>query len=81
MVTEGEKSRGAKNKEFGVSKYKLLYMKQINNKVLLYSTGNYSQYLVIIYNGKESEKECILKYINIHIIESFCCTCETNTML
>ena len=37
--------------------YTLLYIKQINNKVLLYSTGNYIQYLVITYNGKESEKE------------------------
>ena len=29
----------------------------MNNKVLLYSTGNYIQYLLINYNGKESEKE------------------------
>ena len=34
----------------------LLYIKFIN-KDLLYSTGNYIQYLVITYNGKESEKE------------------------
>ena len=27
------------------------------NKDILYSTGNYTQYLIIIYNGKESEKE------------------------
>ena len=27
------------------------------NKDLLYSTGNYIQYLVITYSGKESEKE------------------------
>ena len=32
-------------------------MYKINNKDLLYSTGNYIQYLVITYNGKESEKE------------------------
>ena len=29
------------------------------NKDLLYSTENYTQYLVIIYNGKEPEKVCI----------------------
>ena len=29
----------------------------INSKVLLYSTGDYRQYLVITYEGKESEKE------------------------
>ena len=33
----------------------LPYIKQIDNKDLLYSTGNYTQYLVINYNGKESE--------------------------
>ena len=27
-----------------------------NNKVLLYSTGNYIQYFVITHNGKECEK-------------------------
>ena len=30
---------------------------KVNNKDLLYSTGNYILYLVITYNGKESEKE------------------------
>ena len=30
---------------------------KINNKDLLYSTGNYTQYLVIIYSQKESEEE------------------------
>ena len=28
-------------------------IKQINNKGLLYSTGNYIQYLITTYNGKE----------------------------
>ena len=37
--------------EVGVSRCKLLYMEWINNKVLLYSTGNYSQYPVINHNG------------------------------
>ena len=38
---------------------------------LLYSTGNYSQYLIIIYNGKESEKEymcvCVCLYTHTQI--------------
>lgn len=38
-------------------------MKQINNKALLASTWNYTQYLVRIYNGKESEKEQICIYV------------------
>ena len=33
-----------------------------NNKVLLYSTGNYSQYPVINHTGKEYEKECMYMY-------------------
>ena len=36
------------------------------NKDLLYSTGNYSQYFVIIYKGKESEKENIYIYVYIY---------------
>ena len=39
--------------EFGISRCKLLYVDWINNKILLYSTGNYIQYPVINYNGKE----------------------------
>ena len=35
------------------SRYKLLYIKQIKNKVLLYSIGNNIQYPVINHNGKE----------------------------
>ena len=35
----------------------VLYIKQKNNKDLLYSTWNDIQHLVITYDGKESEKE------------------------
>ena len=34
----------------------------INNKVLLYSTGNYIQYPAINHNGKEYKKEYIYMY-------------------
>ena len=37
-------------------------MEWINNKVLLYSTGNYIQYLVIDQHGKENEKEYMYMY-------------------
>ena len=50
---------GRINQEFGISKYILLYIKQVNNKALLYSTGNYIQYPVINHNGKGHEKVCI----------------------
>ena len=33
--------------EFGVRRYKFLYMEWINNKILLYSTRSYTQYPVI----------------------------------
>ena len=45
--------------ESGVSRCKSLYREWINNKVLVYSTGNYIQYPVINQNGKEYEKEYV----------------------
>ena len=52
----GDRGGGRMDWEFGVSSCKLVYMGRINNKVLLYSTGNYIQYPVINHNGKEHEK-------------------------
>ena len=43
--------------KFGINRYKLLYMKHVNNKDLLYNTGNNIQYLIITYNGKEAEEK------------------------
>ena len=37
------KGRGGINWEFGINIYTLVYIKQMNNKELLYSTGNYIQ--------------------------------------
>ena len=39
--------------------------KWMDNRDLLHSTGNHIQYLVITYNGKDSEKVCIYIYIYI----------------
>ena len=51
---------GGKDWEFGISRHKPLQIGWINNKVLLYSTGNYIQYLVINHNGKEyAEYVCV----------------------
>ena len=58
------------NVEFGVDIYTPLYVKLINNKDLLYSTGNYRQYLV-----KPSEEKNLE---NGSITESFCCIPEAN---
>ena len=54
-------------------------MEWINNKVLLDSTGNYTEHPVVNHNGKENEKA--YKYINVYISESLCCTEEINTTL
>ena len=47
MLAKGEGVRGGVEWEVRVSRYKLLYMEWINNKVLLYSTENYVQYPLI----------------------------------
>ena len=63
MVTKGERVEGGINEEFEINIYTLLYIKQIINRDLLYSTGNSTQYSVITYMGKESEKEWIYVYV------------------
>ena len=44
---------GGMDWEFGISRCKLLSIEWINNKVLLYSTGNYIHYPITNHNGKE----------------------------
>jgi len=63
---------GGKDRAFGDSRCKV-YMEQIRNKILLYSTGKYIQYLVVNQNAKECEKICIT--------EPFGCTTEISTIL
>ena len=65
---QGGGGGGGMEWEFGISRCKLLYREWMNNKVLLYSTGNNIQYLVITCNGKESEKEYIyLNHFAVHL--------------
>ena len=49
--------------KFGVNRCKLLFIECINNKVLLYSTGNYIQYPVISQNEVEYEKGYMYVFI------------------
>ena len=67
MVTKRERVVGI-NPEFGISRCTLLYIKQIN-KDLLYSTGNYIQYLEISYDGKESKNHLYLhlNHVAVHL--------------
>ena len=58
--------------EFGVGRCKLLHLEWINNKLLMCSTRNYTQYLIINYKGKEY----IYVYIYVHA-----CVCITESLL
>ena len=52
VVASGEQSGEGQDWEFGISRCKLLCIGWINNKVLLYSIGNYIQHPVISHNRK-----------------------------
>ena len=56
LVVAKRRGGGGMDREFGISIDKLVYIGLINNKVLLYSTLNYIQYLVTNHNRKEYEK-------------------------
>ena len=60
---QGGKGGGGINWETGIDIYTLLYIKQITNKDLLYSTGNSTQYSVMTYTGEDSEKEQVFVYV------------------
>ena len=53
---------GRRVREFGMDMYTLLYLKQITNKDLLYSTANSAQCNVATQMGKGFEKEQIQVY-------------------
>ena len=64
MITKGETwGGGGINQELGMNIHTLLYIRQIANKDLLYSTGNSTQYPEITYMRKESKKEGIYVYV------------------
>ena len=67
MIAEGEGNGEGKDWEFGINRRKLVYTEWINNKILLYSTGNYLQYPVTNHNGKEYDKECVCVCIYIYM--------------
>ena len=48
----GKVREGRMDEELGISRCKLLFIGLINNKVLQYSIGNYSQYSMTNHNGK-----------------------------
>ena len=65
-----KRGRAGIYEEFQSNRYNTTKMKYKKNMDLLYSTGNYIQYQVISYNGKESEKT----HTHTHINEPLCYT-------
>ena len=77
IVIEEEMVGEGINQEAEINTYTLPYIKQISNNDLLYSTVKSTQYSVITYMGRESEKE----WISIFMTDSICYTPKTNTTL
>ena len=63
---QGGRAWGRMELETGVSRYQLLFMEWVNNKVLLYSTENYIQYPMINHNRKGYEKKNIIYVLSNH---------------
>ena len=55
MATKRECGDREINQELGMNTYTLLYIQQITNKDLLYSTENFTQYFVITYIKSKKE--------------------------
>ena len=51
------------NWETEIDKYMLLYIKQITNKDLVYSTENETQWSVMAIKGEESKKEWVYEFV------------------
>ena len=64
----------------GFSRCKLLLIKWINNKIVLFSTENNIQYSMINQNGKEYKKECICMYNLLCYISIINQHCESNIL-
>ena len=71
---------GRLNQEFGVKIYTKLHINLIINKDLLYSPENYTEYLIITYNGRDCKKEYIHIYVYIRITEALHCVPETKAL-
>ena len=51
QLPKGKGEGGGTNQEYRINRYKPLCIKLITSKDILYSTGNYSYYLIITYDG------------------------------
>ena len=57
MVTKWDRAGEEMDWGFGIGTCTLWYTESLANRDLLYSAGNYTQYSITMYMGKESEKE------------------------
>ena len=73
-------SGGGINQEPEINIHTLVYIKQITNKDLLCSTGNYIQYLIITYNGKESEKNTYIKLNHFAVHQKLTQHCKSTIL-
>ena len=63
MVAKWEGGGRGMDWELGISRRKLSSIGWINNKFLLFSTGNNTQYTVINHNGKDYDKGYMYIYL------------------
>ena len=64
MVTKGTgEGGGGMDRGFGTGIYTSRDLELLANEDLLYSTGNSTQYSMIIYMGKESERQCMCVHV------------------
>ena len=66
-------------REFGMDMCRLLYLKQITNKIPQYSTGNSAQCYVAVWVGREFGGGWI--HVCVCMAESLLCSSETITTL
>ena len=69
MVTRREGWQGGTDWEFGIDMHTLLYLKQMTNKDLLYSTGTLQ---------KPKWEKNLKKHMGICTTQSLYCTAETH---
>jgi len=70
MVAKGEGGGSGMDREFGIGRWKLLYLEWISNEVLLYSTGDYIQSLVVEYDRRKYEKKNVYMYDWVTVLYS-----------
>ena len=70
MVAKGEGGGSGMDREFGIGRWKLLYLEWISNEILLYSTGDYIQSLVVEYDRRKYEKKNVYMYDWVTVLYS-----------